>query len=33
MKRVILAVAIAGALAFAVREFPSLRREIKIWRM
>jgi hypothetical protein len=33
VRKVLIGVAVAGMVALAIREFPSLRREIKIWRM
>jgi hypothetical protein len=33
VKKVLIGAAVAGVVALAIHEFPSLRREIKIWRM
>ena len=33
IKKLLIGVAVAGIAVVAVREFPALRREIKIWRM
>jgi hypothetical protein len=33
IKKALIGTAIAGVVVVAVREFPSLRREIRIWRM
>lgn len=33
VKKLLMSLGALGVLAMAVREFPSLMREIKIWRM
>lgn len=33
IKKALIGAAIAGVVVVAIREFPALRREIKIWRM
>ncbi|WP_406567775.1 DUF6893 family small protein [Actinoallomurus soli] len=33
IKKVLIGAAVAGVVVVVIREFPSLRREFKIWRM
>lgn len=33
IKKLLIGVAVTGAVVLAIREYPALRREIKIWRM
>jgi hypothetical protein len=33
IKKLLLAAAVIAVIALVVREFPALRREIRIWRM
>lgn len=33
IKKVLIGAAVTGIVGLAIREFPALRREIKIWRM
>jgi hypothetical protein len=33
VKKVLIGAAITGVVVVAVREYPALRREIRIWRM
>jgi hypothetical protein len=33
VKKLLIGAAVAGVIGMAIREFPALRREIKIWRM